>query len=329
MPWSHKRVALNRACLVSMTAMCVILFSSCLLPYAISVSKESAGTPTSAYADSRFEQVGGILLHHRVNGSATGAGNILLIHGLGGSTYSFDRVVAPLATAGYMTVSVDLPGFGYSGRPGKFDHSQLNRARLLWLLLDRIDTGPWIILGHSMGGGTAVAMGLLRPSQTRTIILVAPALEDWRGIASSLLAFPPFSRWLQIYLERSVITEDRIARILGEAYGRAPTEQEILAYLEPLQASGTARSLVSMARSSRSVPFAQLAGLRMPVFAIWGADDRIVPLAKARDVGSAFPDFRLVIMEGTGHIPMEHDAGRFVPVLLDILGSADRERDGD
>jgi pimeloyl-ACP methyl ester carboxylesterase len=66
-------------------------------------------------------------------------GNILLIHGLGGSTFSFRNNAEALSSAGYNVIAVDLPAFGYSDRKRNIDHSQDNRARLLWLMIEEIE----------------------------------------------------------------------------------------------------------------------------------------------------------------------------------------------
>ena len=170
----------------------MILFSSCLLPYAISVSKEDPFVRILPYPDSHVTEVEGVMVHYRLGVAETSRGKILLIHGLGGSTSSFDTVIGPLVDAGYLVVAVDLPGFGYSGRPEGFDHSQMHRAALVWQLLDELErtagTDPWIILGHSMGGGTAVAMACQRPGSTRSVVLVCrgPPVSSVRTMAQHL-----------------------------------------------------------------------------------------------------------------------------------------------
>jgi len=308
--------------------ICMILFSSCLLPYAISVSKEDPFVRVLPYPDSHVTEVEGVMVHYRLGVAEASRGKILLIHGLGGSTSSFDTVIGPLVDAGYLVVAVDLPGFGYSGRPEGFDHSQMHRAALVWQLLDELErtagTDPWIILGHSMGGGTAVAMACQRPGSTRSVVLVAGALEDRGSLSAAVLRFPPYARWLSIFLERSLITKKRFSAILAKAYGRDPTEDEVASYLQPLRAGGTARSLVAMVRTSRSLPLGQLGSLSMQVDAIWGSEDTFVPLRSVRAITEELQHLRLHIIEGAGHLPMESHPEDFVRILLGLLSSAER-----
>jgi pimeloyl-ACP methyl ester carboxylesterase len=45
----------------------------------------------------------------------------------------------------------------------------------------------------------------------------------------------------------------------------------------------------------------ELAGNRLPVLAVWGGDDRIVPLEQAERLVRALPKARLVVLENAGH----------------------------
>jgi len=208
-------------------ALVVFLSVSCVLPYMFSVSKAEENYLSKPFRESHFATIDGIVLHYR----------LFHVHGLGGSTYSFEHMAHSLSAAGYTVVAVDLPGFGYSSRSTSFQHSQKNKALLLWKLLDsmRPSCDMWHVIGHSMGGGTVSTMAALQADRVASVIVIAGAMQNSNRFLSSLLYFPPFSRWTQLYLERTLITAERLGPILETAYGRAPTETEIAAYLVPLQ----------------------------------------------------------------------------------------------
>lgn len=325
MPLSGRSVPLNKQLMLFSTIISLLFFSSCLLPYAISVTQESPVGPLPPYDNSHLIELDGVRLHYRLSvpGNSPLTGKILLVHGLGGSTYSFEKTIGVLVDAGYLVAAVDLPGFGYSGRPSSFNHSQEHRAQVLWTLLDRIDrmhgSAPWILLGHSMGAGTVAAMAVAVPGRTSALILVAGALEDRGGLASVLLQFPPFVRWLQVYLERSLLTEKRVASILATAAKEKPDEKQVLAYYVPLAFEGTARALTTMAKSSASLPLVRLEELDMPVAAIWGDLDTVVPLESFARISKHIPHVRLYVLEGSGHLPMETNPVRFNAAVLDFL----------
>lgn len=313
-----------------------LFFSSCLLPYAFTVSQSEGSHPTiKPYAESQYMLVDGVWIHYRslVPLDPHPQGKVLLVHGLGGSTYSFDRMIDVLKKEGYIIVAVDLPGFGYSGRPEKFDHSQTSRAKLLWSLLSDLDRNssisefsamPWHLVGHSMGGGTVAAMAVADPYRSASLTLIAGALEDRQSILNTLVNFPPFARWTQIYLERSLLTEEHVTKILEEAYGRVPTSKEVSAYLVPLEISGTARSLTNFAKTSESIPLSVVGTLDIPVSGIWGELDTIVPLEKSRVIGKYLPHMRLYVIGGSAHIPMETHPEKTNFALIEFLSENQR-----
>ncbi len=306
----------------------ILLLSSCLLPYAFTVSEAMEMPIETPYPDSQFMVIEDLYLHYRsvLPQVSNPEKKILFVHGLGGSTYSFNSMFDFLIEEGYAVVAVDLPGFGYSGRPTTFDHSQANRASVLWKFLDQFESshpeiakGPWHVVGHSMGGGAVSAMAVERPEDTASVTLIAGALENPENLLITAIHFPPYARWTQIFLERSLLTEKRVYEILTNAYGRVPTEDEILAYLEPLQLPGTARSLTQFTKTSQSLPLAALDSLNMPISAIWGEFDTIVPIQNTRAIGVHLPQMRLYIIPGAGHMPMETHPNESNAALIDFL----------
>ena len=93
------------------------------------------------FAESRFTTIAELSMHYRVwQPEGVPIGKILLLHGLGGSTYSFDHIVPLLVAEGYAIAAIDLPGFGYSDPALKLEHTPQNRLGLVWTLIDRLDT---------------------------------------------------------------------------------------------------------------------------------------------------------------------------------------------
>ncbi len=137
----------------------VLLVCSCLLPYAIPLSHPEDPTLLMPYPSSAFMAIDEVTLHYRLFQPVEGQirGKILLVHGLGGSTYSYEKTAPVLAEAGFLVVAVDLPLFGYSQRLETFViASQPEPASLGFL--DALDTRlpldqarqRWHLAGHSM-----------------------------------------------------------------------------------------------------------------------------------------------------------------------------------
>ncbi|MFO7611974.1 MAG: alpha/beta hydrolase [Clostridia bacterium] len=262
-------------------------------------------------------------------GSGLKAGNILLVHGMGGSTFSWRSQVGALAGSGYDVVAVDLPGFGYSSRDAGFDHSQSNRAELLWEFLDAFmaeqgvgSDEEWILAGHSMGGGTITEMALQDSRRTQAIVYVDAAVISSTNRGVAIMEYPPAVRWIQVGLRYLFLREPRLKSFLESAYGREPTDEETAGYSRPLMISKTEKTLVDMVRTSTSTTRESLWTLndtRIPVLSIWGGQDAWVPVDDAYALRFILNSMTLEIIEDAGHCPMETHPAPFNQILLDWL----------
>lgn len=305
-----------------------------IVPYLVPLSRSGDVTRIRPYDNSRYYEADDIVVHYRMFIPETESikGKILLVHGMGGSTYSFEKTVLELTDAGYLVLAADLPGFGYSSRPMEFNHSQRSRSALLWGLLDEVDeasltdTGAmrWHLAGHSMGGGTVAAMAVEREDRTESLILIDGALlENERG-GGLLFDIPPVMRWIQVVLEHFIIRESNIRSFLRSAYGMEPTQEQVAGYLDPLSLPGTARGAAQLLRTSENIPLQELSRLIIPVTAIWGEKDSWVPLSDTNQIRNVIPQLDVKIIEGAGHVPMESHPEAFNSALLSVLEARSR-----
>ncbi len=303
----------------------IALIALSLLPYCIPLSSAPLLTsqPSPPYPNSSFFVVDQSYLHYRTyeptvsSQNAQNTKNMLLIHGFGGSSYSFEAAIPALTEAGFHVVTVDLPGFGYSSRSTSEDHSQIHRAKLLWQLLNSLDsTVSWHLVGHSMGAGAAAAMAIQSPKQVASLTFVDGALFDPPSRNSMLIKFPPLARWIQIGLEYVLISEKNIAKTLQSAYGIAPTKDQIAGYYNPLALKGTAKSALSLLKTSRGLSQEALNTINVPTLAIWGANDTWVPISETLKLRTLMPQIELVAIEGAAHCPMETHTAIFVNILI-------------
>ena len=295
-----------------------------VLPYLVPLSQAVPITDAGPCINSQSEMVNGTLFHFRVYLPSDEAvtGKVLLVHGLGGSTFSFEAAAPLIAGQGYCVVSVDLPGFGFSDRNPGYDHSQANRAKDLWQLLTIIDqkmghelaVAPWHLAGHSMGGGTVAAMAIQSEGRTKSLILIDPALLD-AARGGVLFSIAPVNRWLQVALERFLLNESSIKRFLTSAYGRTPGPEEIKGYLTPLTLPGTAGALAGFVKTARNEDANLLKGISTPIFAIWGSEDTLVPLNQSARLREIRPDISLSVIAGAAHCPMETHTDAFVQIV--------------
>src|SRR2546423_403444 len=114
-----------------------------------------------------------ITLHgHRVSYRRAGWGPVIvLIHGITGSSQTWEHVIEPLAEH-YTVVAPDLLGHGESAKP-RGDYSLGAYASGIRDLIAAIGHDRATIVGHSLGGGVAMQMAYQFPERCERLVLVS------------------------------------------------------------------------------------------------------------------------------------------------------------
>jgi pimeloyl-ACP methyl ester carboxylesterase len=115
----------------------------------------------------------------RMPRSTPGTGRtFVLLHGIGLSHRSFTRLAEILSRTGDV-ISFDLPGFASTRTPLR-PVSVAQYAAEIGRELDRIRTGPVIVVGHSMGAQFALELAVTRPDLVSHLIAIGPVTNSSR-----------------------------------------------------------------------------------------------------------------------------------------------------
>lgn len=120
-------------------------------------------------------QCAGFELAYSVEGQ--GSTCFVLVPGLPGSARDF-RWLAPELSGWARVVRFDPPGFGLTARTEVSGMSAVEKARVVWALLDRLQLDRVVLVGHSFGSVVAAEAAALRPGQVAGLILLAPPGVD-------------------------------------------------------------------------------------------------------------------------------------------------------
>src|SRR4051812_4635389 len=106
-----------------------------------------------------------------------GGPTVLMLHGIGGGHLTFAPQVETLATAGYRAVAWDMPGYGRSAPIEPYSFKGL--AQSCAMLLDALQCGPAVLVGHGLGAMLAIEVALREPALVRRLVLCGggPALD--------------------------------------------------------------------------------------------------------------------------------------------------------
>ena len=237
-------------------------------------------------------------------------GNVVVcIHGLTTPSYVWQPLVQRLTGLGLRVLTYDLYGRGLSDRPpGRQDRAfflrQLDEL-LTALEVDRSVT----LLGYSMGGAIATAYALDHPERVDRLMLLAPV-----GLGHKMSRFltfcaeaPGVGEWA-IRLLGAVMHRRGIDRrltpdpALPDFTDRAATAMDLRGTLPAVLSS-----LRNMMEEDMALPHRQLGDSGLPVVAVWGAADRIIPLSAMGRLAKINRNARQVELPGATHsLPYTH-----------------------
>jgi pimeloyl-ACP methyl ester carboxylesterase len=252
---------------------------------------------------------------------------VVLIHGFGGSTFSWRDTLPALGAAGYRAVALDLRGFGLSDKVLAADFSHPSQARFTTAVMDALGIGSAVVVGHSMGANVAAHLAVMSPDRVDGLVLVDGATGPEPGggpggpVAGALLALPPAQRLAQ-HLLRRIATPDRVAGILRSAYlDPAVVTAEVEAgYLAPQRLADWDTALIGIIRDAGANALGErFATIAAPTRIIWGAEDPWIPLARGEALRDALPASELVVIPNSGHLPFEEQPEAFLDALLPFL----------
>jgi pimeloyl-ACP methyl ester carboxylesterase len=287
--------------------------------------------PSRPFNNSRFLEIDGISLHYRIWPAASASDSvpgILLVHGMGGSTWSWEQNAPVLAEAGYKVIAVDIPPFGFSDKNLNVTYVTRNRAEYLWKFLDAIDPGKkWDLMGHSMGGGIVQAMGILHPEKTRRVVFVDPALfidQEMKGPRNtSILRFKPLEILAAGIGKATLISPGGVRKFLTSAFGQEPDSADVAEYYRALALPGTARGMIRAGTRSYDPQALSGRNFASQALAIWGEKDTWVPLEPMKPILKILPTVTLTVIEGAGHCPMTTHSDLFNEKVIDYLKTKD------
>lgn len=283
--------------------------------------------------DGRFLDVEGMTIHYEEAGQGD---PIVLIHGFGGSTYTWRHNIDSLAQAGHV-YAIDLPGFGYSHRTSKPVFTLTEQARFIAKFLEAVERNPTrfpsersqrrlVLVGNSMGAAVALRFALDYPELTRALVLSAPSVFvtlPWSRLVG-VFAVPLIGRALARTIYYYALANKRAAaRMMASAYGSRideVTDEMRESWLRPMRVRGSADSALGLARSREERSFSEcLDRIRAPVLILAGGRDRAVPMWSVERLQNRLANSELVVLDEAGHLLQEDEPDQFSRLVLEFL----------
>lgn len=281
--------------------------------------------------DSRFLDVDGVSVHHRVTGPAD-APAILLFHHFYGNVATWRHVHEALSDR-YRVVSFDRVGFGLTERPPRpiwRDTNPYTRemsARIALALLDELDVASATLVGSSAGGTAALETYRRAPGRIRGMALISPAITG--DVGAPRLVRPALRTWPLRAIGTGIvrraageITRERVSRSWHDP--SHATDEDVDAYARAMQVDGWDRGFWEVMTAEAPPDLRGVVrSVQVPALVVAGASDRIIRPRWNRRTAAALPDGRFHLLPDTGHTPHEERPDLLVPVLRGFLAELD------
>ena len=218
----------------------------------------------------------------------TGRPTLVFIHGAGGDAAVWNAQERDLGKR-HSLLRLELPAHG--GSSGKGEDEIFSYARWVEAVLrERVDPGPCILVGHSMGGAIALEIAAGQPTGLAGLVLM--------GTGARLGVSPLIFRLLREDPEGFIQTIDRAA--LGRnasAEVRNAVEASIRRCPPPV-VLGDFRACDRFDIRDR------IGSIRIPVLIVCGEEDRLTPPAFSEYLHRELVDARMLVVPEAGHMVM-------------------------
>lgn len=273
------------------------------------------------FENSRFFTYGDYSIHYRkVEHQGDYIGRIMMLHGFGQSTYSWENMADEMSAKGYDCYMADLPNFGYSTRECADVEAVARETLIVELMKSIADDDKWILSGHSMGGG--VAINIAQQMSVEALFLVCPApMADLSSMPAGLVTNPIMTGMLNLVF-KYLTKIDCLMRmiVLMATNNKEFTESyDVEKVAAPLQLDNTGTGLCYMMTNVSSTDLEGAEEIDCPVLIINATNDMIINDDMKQSVADALPEAEHYLVENGGHICHEDRAEELSAVVYDFL----------
>jgi magnesium chelatase accessory protein len=265
---------------------------------------------------SAFVQAGGLNWHLQRMGKGP---RLLLMHGTGASTHSFEAL-EPLLARRFEVVAPDLPGHGFTTARRVPDLSLPGMARAVASLLTALDFRPEIVVGHSAGAAILARVCLDAWIAPKLLVSLNGAFLPFGGAGRFL--FPSIAKILFLNplaprLFAWSADDTSVANLLrgtGSKIGRRGVELYARLLANPNHVAG---ALGMMASWDLTDLRSDLPDLEPDLLLIVGQNDRAIPPPAASSVAAEIPGAGVETILNAGHLVHEEQPDRVCELIVD------------
>ena len=239
------------------------------------------------------------IIHYEWHGPLSGP-VIVMVHGLTTPSFIWRDQIPALTRAGHRVLTFDHFGRGFSDRPYA-RHDMDFFVRELDGILDTLGVkAGYDLLGYSMGGGIVTHFASLRWDRIRKLILVAP-IGFLEGPPNWIARWPVIGDVMMFILggwslRRGAIKAGKAEKVDPELIALQCRETRFAGYGAAVLSSVRHIIYADLRKAHRV-----LLDREMPILALFGTDDEVIPIACAMHLREMNRSAQLVEIKGAGH----------------------------
>lgn len=235
---------------------------------------------------------------------------ILLLHGASSNLEAMRKPLGELLAKHHRVILIDRPGHGWSVRDRESDSTPQVQARMIEEALKKLNTGPVIVVVHSLAGALGARIALDYPERVAGLVMLAPVTHPWYGgvgfynsavttpIVGPLLAYT-------ITLPLGLLLAEKNASAVFEPQAMPENfvkDSATPLLLRPREFLCNARDLVTL-KAAVTEQSPRYGDIKAPVTIISGDVDKTVStVIHSRMFARAVPNARLIVLPGVGHM---------------------------
>jgi pimeloyl-ACP methyl ester carboxylesterase len=244
--------------------------------------------------------VDGDIIHYETAGNGF---PLVLLHGIGSSSYSWRRQLAGLSRD-FRVIAWDAPGYGGSADPPRaINPSMQFYAHRLRDLMDSLGLDNIFLLGHSTGGVIAQEFYRAYPDCVRALILSDTRFVGSRELLDERLKAVRTMEPVALAMERGpkLLTRNASQDLV----------REVISIMSQIRRPGYEFAAIALAGSDTRDVIGHLA---IPTLLIWGSEDEITPQWTEVPAGA-----ELKIIPNAGHLCYIEQPEQFNNIVKDFL----------
>jgi pimeloyl-ACP methyl ester carboxylesterase len=278
-------------------------------------------TLKNKYADStsKFMEIDGMQVHYKDEGNTMDTVPLILIHGTSSSLFTWDACTDEWKKT-HRVVRFDLPAFALTGPNADNNYTFEYYVTFVNEVLEKLNIHKCYLAGNSLGGGIAWEFAYKYPDKVEKLILVDATGYLFKlgngGLGFKLiktLGTVPIAKNFLYYITPYNVVKKSVE---GVYFDKSKIhDKTIEQYMDFMLRAGNRKALVARLLIPLTDGTEKIKTIKPPTLIIWGKEDALIPVECAYKFHKDIVNSQLVVLQNSGHIPMEENPEQVIPVV--------------